>query len=132
MSRYVLDTNTVSHLLRKHPVMSKHVVQQPRASLCISDITEAELLFGLAKRPDAKQLHLAVYEFLRRVEVLQWDSAAAEHYAATRASMEKHGKNLAPLDMLIGSHARSLKLILMTKDKAFSHVADLQIEDWTV
>ena len=132
MSRFMLDTNTVSHLLRKHPTVSKRVMRQPMASLCISAITEAELLFGLAKRPDAKQLHLAVYEFLRRVDVLQWDSAAAEHYGITRALMEKRVKSLSPFDMLIGSHALSLKLMLVTNDQAFSHMADLQIEDWTV
>lgn len=132
MSRYMLDTNTVSHLLRKHPIVGKHVVQQPMASLCISAITEGELLFGLAKRPDAKQLHLAVREFLRRVEVMPWDSAAAEQYGASRANMEKRGKILAPLVMQIGSHALSLKLTLVTNDQAFSQMPDLQIEDWTV
>jgi tRNA(fMet)-specific endonuclease VapC len=132
MSRYMLDTNTVSHLLRKNPAVSKHVVEQPMAAICISAITEAELLFGLAKRPAATQLHKAVHEFLRRVEVLDWNSIAAGQYGTTRANMEKHGKNLAPLDMLIGSHALSLKLTLVTNDQAFSQVADLHIEDWTV
>ena len=33
----------------------------------------------LAKRPDAKRLHLAAREFLRRVDVLPWNSAVAQH-----------------------------------------------------
>ena len=96
------------------------------------DASEAELLFGLAKRPDAKQLHLAAHEFLRCVEALDWDSAAADQYGRSRASMEKRGKILAPLDMLIGCHALSLKLTLVTNDQAFSQMSDLQVEDWTV
>jgi tRNA(fMet)-specific endonuclease VapC len=132
MNRYMLDTNTVSHLLRKHAAVSKHVVQHPMASLCISAITEAELLFGLAKRPEATTLHLAVHEFLRRVEILDWNSVAADQYGTTRATMEKHGKILTPLDMLIGSHALSLKIVLVTNDQAFAQMPDLQIEDWTV
>lgn len=132
MNRYMLDTNTVSHLLRKHPTVTKHMVKHPMASLCISAVTKGELLFSLAKRPEATQLHRAVYEFLRRVEVLSWDSAAADQYGTTRAVMEKNGKNLAPIDMLIGSHALSLKIMLVTNDRAFSHMPDLQSEDWTV
>jgi tRNA(fMet)-specific endonuclease VapC len=132
MNRYMLDTNTVSHLLRKHAAVSKHVVQHPMASLCISAITEAELLFGLAKRPKATTLYLAVHEFLRRVEILDWNSVAADQYGTTRATMEKHGKILTPLDMLIGSHALSLKIVLVTNDQAFAQMPDLQIEDWTV
>ena len=97
MKRYMLDTNTVSHLLRAHPSVARRVVAVPMASLCISAITEGELLFGLAKRPAAKQLHVAVREFLRRVDGLPWDSAAAALYGTVRADMSRQGKILAPL-----------------------------------
>ena len=60
MMRYMLDTNIVSHLLKKHPSVARRVVAVPIASLCISAITQGELLFGLAKRPDAAALHAAV------------------------------------------------------------------------
>ena len=131
MTRYMLDTNTVSHLIRKHPAVAQRVVVAPMASLCISAITEGELLFGLAKRPDAKRLHLAVRELLRRVDVLPWNSSAAEHYGRVRADMAKDGKVLAPLDLLIATHALAVGAVLVTNDKAFGQVAELRIEDWT-
>lgn len=131
MKRYMLDTNTVSHLLRKHPAVARRIVAVPMASLCISAITEGELLFGLAKRPAAKQLHVAVQEFLRRVDVLPWDSAAAENCGAVRADMARRGKVLAPLDFLIATHALSVDAVLVTNDRAISQMADLHIEDWT-
>lgn len=130
MKLYMLDTNTVSHLLREHPVVTKRIVAVPMASLCISAITEGELLFGLAKRPTAKRLHVAVRQFLRRVDVLPWNSSTAEHYGIVRADMEKRGRILASLDLLIASHALSVNAALVTNDKAFSQMADLQIEDW--
>jgi tRNA(fMet)-specific endonuclease VapC len=130
MKRYMLDTNTVSHLIKEHPAVVRRVVAAPMASLCISAITEGELLFGLAKRPDAKRLHLAVREFLRRVDVLPWDSAVAEHYGSVRADMERQGKILAPLDLLIAMHALSVGAVLATNDRAFGQVANLHVEDW--
>ena len=132
MKRYMLDTNTVSHLLREHPVVTKRIVAVPMASLCISAITEGELLFGLAKRPVAKRLHVAVREFFRRVDVLPWDSATAAHYGIVRADMEKRGRILASLDLLIATHALSVDAVLVTNDGAFSQMADLKVEDWTV
>lgn len=51
----MLDTNSVSHLLRAHPAMVRRVTAVPMAALCISAITEGELRYGLAKRPDAKR-----------------------------------------------------------------------------
>jgi tRNA(fMet)-specific endonuclease VapC len=129
--RYMLDTNMVSHLLKSHPAVAQRVTATPMASLCISAITEGELLFGLAKRPAAKRLHIAVTEFLKRVDVLPWDSSVAERYGALRAAMETQGKPIAPLDMLIGAHAASAAAVLVTNDQAFQQVGDLQIEDWT-
>ena len=131
MKRYMLDTNIVSCLLREHPVVARHVVAAPMASLCISAITEGELLFGLARRPDAKRLHIAVREFLRRVDVLSWDSTIAEAYGVVRAAMQRQGKNLAPLDLLIAAHALGTDAVLVTNDQAFGQVAGLHLEDWT-
>ena len=132
MKRYMLDTNTVSHLLKGHPAVARRLVAVPMASLCISAITEGELLFGLAKRPAAKQLHVAVREFLRRIDVLPWDSAAAEHYGTVRANMAGQVKVLSPLDLLIATHALSMDVVLVTNDQAISQMAHLDIEDWTV
>ena len=131
MKRYLLDTNIVSHLIKGHPVVSQHIVNMPMASLGISVITEAELYYGLAKRPEAKRFQLVVEEFLKRVDVLPWDSAIVKSYGFIRAEMERQGKNLAPLDMLIAAHALSVDAVLVTNDKAFYQVGGLTIEDWT-
>lgn len=131
MTRYMLDTNTVSHLLGKHPEVARRVVAVPITALCISAITQGELLFGLARRPDATSLHEAVREFLRRVDVLPWDGATAEVYGPARAATQREGGVLAPLDLLIGSHALSISAILVTNDRAFGQLAGLTIEDWT-
>jgi len=131
MKRYMLDTHTVSHLLRAHPAVARRVVAAPMAALCVSAITEGELAFGLAKRPDATQLHLAAKQFLRRVDVLPWDSIVAKHYGTVRADMARQGKILAPLDLLIAAHALCIDAVLVTSDRAFGQVANLQIEDWT-
>ncbi len=128
----MLDTNTVSHFLRRQPKVTKRLLAVLMSSLCISAITEGELLFGLARRPEAKQLRIAVNEFLLRVETLSWDGIAAQHYGTLRANLEKRGKTLSPNDMLIASHAMSVEAMLVTSDKAFRQAKDLLIEDWTV
>jgi tRNA(fMet)-specific endonuclease VapC len=130
MKRYMLDTNTVSFLLREHPAVMSRVLQVPMAELCISAITEGEMLFGLAKRPDATRLKRAVSEFLLRVEVSAWDSIAAAAYGSARAELERRGKILGPLDMQIASHALSLKLVLVTNNASFAHMEGLELEDW--
>lgn len=131
MTCYMLDTNTVSYLIRAHPAVSQRVVAVPMAALCMSSITEGELLFGLARRPQAERLHTVVRELLQRVDVLAWDHPAAERYGATRADLMSKGKTLAPLDLLIAAHALSIDAVLVSSDKAFAQVDGLVLEDWT-
>jgi len=131
MKRYMLDTNTVSYLIRGHPAVVRRVVAAPMAALCISAITEGELLFGVARRPEARRLQTAVQEFLKRVDVLPWDSAISDFYGISRVELEKQGKTLAPLDLLIASHALGTDAVLVSSDKAFSHLTTLSLEDWT-
>lgn len=130
MTRYMLDTNTLSYLVQGNPAVAQRVVATPMATLCMSSITEGELLFGLAKRPAARKLHAVVQELLRRVDVLPWDHTAAERYGVIRAEMTTRGKILAPLDLLIATHALSIGAVLVTSDKAFAQVPGLSVEDW--
>lgn len=132
MKKYMLDTNTVSHIFRNHGNVMAQLMQKPLHALCISSITEGELLYGLAKRPHAKKLHHAVSEFLHRVDVLPWDSEVAALYGKVRANMERCGKDMGALDLLIGAHAMQAGATLVTNDKAFKSMQALEVEDWTL
>ncbi len=129
-NRYMLDTNTVSHIIKRQPDVMAKLVEVPMHSVCISAITAGELAFGLAKRPQAIALKAAVKEFLRRVEVMPWDDAVAQTYGSLRAQLHITGTSLAPLDLQIASHALHLKTTLVSDDKAFTHVKNLQLENW--
>ena len=129
-SHYMLDTNTVSHIIKRQPQAIARLLGVPMHSVCISAITAGELAFGLTKRPQAMALREAVNEFLRRVEVMPWDDAVAQTYGALRAELYKVGKPLAALDLQIAAHALHLKATLVSNDKAFAHVGGLVVEDW--
>ena len=131
MTLYMLDTNTVSCLVKKDPMTMQRAKDMPISSLCISAITEGELLFGLAKRPEAIRLYAAVKELLRCVDVMPWDEGVAERYAQIRASLERQGKTLVPLDLQIASHAENIGAVLVTNDQAFRLIDSLRVEDWT-
>lgn len=132
MKQYMLDTNMVSHLVKEHVAVTRHVVETPMAALCISAITEGELLFGLAKRPAATQLHRVVREFLRRIDVLSWDTKTAEVYGAIRAHLARSGKIIGALDMLIAAHALAKDAVLVTNGCAFRLIEGLELADWSV
>ncbi len=130
--RYLLDTNTASYIIRGNfPRLREHLLAVPMAEVGISAVTEAELRFGVAKRPEATKLAIAVEEFLLRLEVLLWDSDAAKRYAQLRADMEKHGEPMGNLDMMIAAQALAAEVVLVTHDRVFRRVKGLKVEDWT-
>lgn len=128
---YLLDTNTVSQLVRGHEVVTRRVMAVPMGALCISAVTEGELNFGLARRPDATRLHKAVHELLLRIDVMPWGRAAAGCYGPLRAETEGSGYRLAPLDLMIAAHALSLDAVLVSNDPAFGRVDGIVLQDWT-
>ena len=46
MRRYLLDTNIVSHLLRGTATVRDRIVALPIPALCISAVTNGEMIFG--------------------------------------------------------------------------------------
>ncbi|BEM54345.1 tRNA(fMet)-specific endonuclease VapC [Serratia marcescens] len=127
---YMFDTNTVSHLFRQHPQVLSIMEKLPPSAVCISSVTEAELLYGVAKRRN-KGLQSMVEAFLAAVTVYAWDSEAARCYGEMRANMERKGKIMGALDQLIAAHAQSRGATLVTNDRAFAMVPGLAVEDWT-
>ena len=131
-SRYLLDTNIASCVIKGNvPAVRRRIVQVPMAQLAISAVTEGELRYGAARRPDAARLRTVVDEFLLRMTILPWDSEAAQHYGQIRAALEREGQPMGNLDTMIGAHALALGAVLVTNDQAFTRIEALKVEDWT-
>ncbi len=130
----MLDTNTVSYLLKnKYPSIKLHLQQTALSTICISSITEAELLRGIKKKPETVNLKKLVNAFLIRTDVLPWDSQVAVEYANFRTVCEREGKSLSAMDMIIASHSLAVGATLISNDKAFYQVEHLlSLEDWTI
>ena len=129
--RYLLDTNIVSYLVKQAPAPVGHRFDAvPRSSIAISVVSEAELLYGLARNP-ATKARAHVHDFLAKTVILPWTSEAAAQYADLRATHERSGKSIHILDLLIAAHALALGATLVTNDQVFRDIPGLICEDWT-
>jgi len=132
MVRYLLDTNTASYAIKGNVArVRERLLSTPMAEIGISVVTEAELRFGVARLLAAIRLKTLVEEFLLRVEVLPWTSLAAKRYAEIRAALERSGKPMGNMDMLIAAHALAVEAVLVTHDRVFRRVKALKLEDWS-
>ena len=124
----MLDTNAVSAFLKQRSSRLDAWVREQRC--CLSSIVVAEIRYGLEKQPAATRLQEIAEATFDTLEILPWTEACARVYGRLRAHLERHGKPLAALDLLIASHALSEGCVLVSADQAFAHVEELTLEAW--
>ncbi len=129
---YLLDTNTVSNIVKGHSAAAvSRLVSLPAKAVAISSITEAEVHYGLAKLPATHPLHAAMKSFFAKLNVLPWGSREAAAYGVLRATLEQSGRPLGNMDTLIVTHAVAAGLTLVTGDKALLALhATTACENW--
>ena len=130
--RYMLDTNICIYVIKHKPekVLRKLQTIHPE-DVCISSVTYAELVCGVEKSAAVEKNRLALSMLLANMEILDFDVEAADCYGKIRADLEKKGRPIGPLDMMIAGHGQSLGYTVVTNNvKEFSGVSALRIENW--
>lgn len=137
-SRWMLDTNIISHAIRSPlgplALRLQRVNAEAPDSLCTSLLVECELAFGIAKLgPTGRATALArkVDVVLQFVSPQPLDTALIAHYATIRAHLERVGTPIGPNDTLIAAHALALDCTLVTDNEdKFRRVPGLRVENW--
>ena len=129
---YLLDTNICIYIIKKKPTTVVNKLSSlPINNVGISSVTLSELYYGVDKSSRPDQNELALWEFLSILTIYSYGERAAREYGSIRSRLERHGKTIGPMDMLIAAHALSLGLVLVTNnEKEFRRVEGLRIENW--
>ncbi|MFN7570426.1 MAG: type II toxin-antitoxin system VapC family toxin [Betaproteobacteria bacterium] len=123
----MLDTNAASGFIKSEAAIERLARDH---DFCISVLTEAELRFGLARGPVRAELRRLVEGFLDSADIRVWDSACARQYGRLRAELQASGRPLAPMDLMIATHALAAHCTLVTADRRFAAVPGLRVLDW--
>ena len=128
--RFLVDTDICSYALANHVAVLKRWVGYRYADIGISALSEAELRFGIRRRPRSR-FAAVLDQFLQPYEIVDFSTAHVDAYADIRVSLELKGQLIGDLDMLIAAQALALDLILVTNnEREFRRVRGLKIENW--
>ena len=131
MLRYMLNTNICIYVIKNYPAELRERFNQLAEQLRIASITLGGLHYGAEKSARRFDNLQAIEHFCARLEVLSFSARAAAHYGQIRAELEHAGRPAGPYDMMIGGHARSEGLVLVTNNRReFARMSGLRIEDW--
>lgn len=128
---FMLDTNMCIFAMKRRGDVLRRILEHDPEEICISSITYAELCHGVEKSLRREQNRLALLLFLSEIRIMPYDAKAAEEYGLIRASLEKEGQPIGPMDMLIASHAKAVGAVVVTNNlKEFRRIDALRSEDW--
>ena len=132
MIRYLLDTNVCIELIRgRGAKVLKRLKRCSVGEVGISAITLAELEHGVEKSARPAQNRIALSEFCAPLEILPFDDDAAASYGRIRASLERAGNLIGPMDLLIAAHASAVgALVVSGNEREFRRVEGLGVENW--
>lgn len=131
---YLLDTNIVSYILQdtaSHKLKNKLMLMNPEL-IFISQITYAEVMYGLEKGGNIQKHIDRVNSFLDTINILDWDRKCVYAYAKIRNTLRLQGITVQSMDLLIGSHALAHNMILVSNDHIFDYFKQfgLMVENW--
>lgn len=131
MTRYMLDTNIISDLIRNpQGRAAKRIAKVGESRICTSIIVAAELRYGYAKS-GSPRLRKAVEDLLGEIGVLPFEAPADAEYGVLRAALEAAGTPIGSNDLLIAAHACATGSTVVTANaNEFRRVPGLTVENW--
>lgn len=134
MSQFLLDTNICVHLLKNEYGIKDKIAQVGTKSCFLSEITLAELLYGIENSaPTKRKENVERFESLRSLfsgRTLPISNVLYE-YARQKANVRRIGRPVGEFDLLIGSTAIVHGLTLVTRNtKDFQNLDRIQLENW--
>lgn len=128
---YVLDTNTVAYFFRGEGGVAERLLGTPPGEIGIPTVVLYELEVGVEKSASPRRRRAQLTRFVQVVEMLPFGPDEARTAARIRASLERSGTPIGPLDTLIAGTAVARGATLVTRNvREFSRVPELSVVDW--
>ena len=128
--KYLLDTCACILMFRNEGAVRDTLRKVGVKNCYISEITIAELFFGLAKSTDKKRKMEDIRLVQKLFRVIPAYSSYKE-YGEIRCALEHSGQRIDQFDLLIGATAIHHDMTLVTSNtKHFIRIQGLKIEDW--
>ena len=130
MAKYLLDTCVCISIFRNEGNVRETIRKIGTKNCYISEITVAELYFGLAKSSEKQRKMEDIREVQRLFRVIPVYSSFKE-YGEIRQTLEHTCLRVDQFDLLIGATAIHHKMTLVTSNlKHFERIQGLEIENW--
>ena len=131
MKNYLIDTNICVYYIKGKYGLKKKFEKADPDNCFISEITLAELKFGVENSEQKEKNQEALDNFLTGIKIVPIFHSL-DLYAKEKARLRKAGITIDDFDLLIGVTAVNQNLTMVTNNKShFNRIKGISIEDWT-
>lgn len=128
---YALDTNSVSYVLKGRGRVAERMLALPPRDVGIPSVVLFELEYGASRSEAPRGLRDRLGVLLGSLRVLPFGEAEARAASRIRLGLEKAGKPIGSMDLLIAATALEQRAVLVTHNlKEFRRIPGLRVEDW--
>lgn len=130
MKKYLLDTNICIYYLKDKFNIKKRIEEVGLSNCAISELTIAELKFGIENSEKKEKNKETIEEFINSISIIPLISSF-DVYAKEKVRLRKQRKIIDEFDLLIGCTAVANNMILVTNNEDhFNRIKDIKIENW--
>lgn len=131
MKKYLIDTNTCIYYIKGKFELNKKFEKADPNNCFISEITLAELKFGVENSEKKDKNQKALDNFLTGVKIIPIFHSL-DLYAKEKTRLRKLGTPLDDFDLLIGVTSVTHNLTMVTNNTDhFKRIKGIRLEDWT-
>lgn len=128
---YLLDTNTVIYFFKGAGHVADNMFKHSPKEIYIPSIVLFELQVGINKSKSPEKRKEQLSTLLNQINHIDFGISEAVSAATIRATLEKRGTPIGPMDTLIAGCALANNLTLVTHNtNEFKRIDKLQLEDW--
>ena len=128
--RFLLDTNICIYFIKGMYNLQNKIDNIGLKNCFISEITLAELKYGVEKSHYKTKNASVLEDFMSGVGVIPIFNSL-DLYAREKARLERLGSTIDDFDLLIGVTAVTNEMILVTNNEThFSRIDKIKIENW--
>jgi tRNA(fMet)-specific endonuclease VapC len=132
LKKYLIDTNIAIYYMKGMFDLERKFDELAADDCFISEMTLAELKFGVAKSEKPEKNRKALDNFLTGVQILPIFHSL-DLYAKEKARLQRAGTPIDDFDLLIGVTAVTHQMIMVTNNTGhFKRIRGIKLEDWAV
>jgi predicted nucleic acid-binding protein len=127
-----LDTNHIGEAIGRVSTVRDRLQQMHRQGFVFGTCGPVlcELLVGAVLRRDAAKARMRLNILLQVVRVWPIDLTIAEHYAGAYHEIQRAGRALSQVDLMLAALARHFDATLLSTDRDFEALGGIRLENW--